>query len=105
MCIRDRKYYTLLERRTVSQGKLTIESRLFVSDTRSTIGTQVPLAALPQYADLQPSFELPIDNICLLYTSCQLLMCRPETTPNLIHDICYREAKEYLERMCNESDL
>ena len=37
--------------------------------------------------------------------NCQLLMCKAETTPELIHDICYREAKEYLERMCNESDL
>ncbi len=37
--------------------------------------------------------------------NCQLLMCRAETTPSLIHDICYREAKEYLERMCYESDL
>ena len=37
--------------------------------------------------------------------NCQILMCKAETTPNLIHDICYREAKEHLERMCNESDL
>lgn len=36
---------------------------------------------------------------------CQLLMCKAETTPELIHDICYRETKEYLERLCNESDL
>lgn len=71
----DGKYYTLLERRTVSQGKLTIESRLFVSDTRSTIGTQVPLAALPQYADLQPSFELPIDNIGMVTLQTPMLNC------------------------------
>lgn len=37
--------------------------------------------------------------------NCQLLMCKAETTPSLIHDICYREAKEHLERMCNEPDL
>lgn len=37
--------------------------------------------------------------------NCQILMCKAETTPNLIHDICYREAKEHLERMCNESNL
>lgn len=36
---------------------------------------------------------------------CQILMCKAETTPSLIHDICYREAKERLERMCNESNL
>lgn len=37
--------------------------------------------------------------------NCQIIMCKPETTPNLIRDICYREAKEYLERMCDEPDL
>lgn len=36
---------------------------------------------------------------------CQILMCKAETTPSLIHDICYREAKEHLERMCDESHL
>lgn len=36
---------------------------------------------------------------------CQILMCKAETTPSLIHDICYREAKERLKRMCNEPDL
>lgn len=36
---------------------------------------------------------------------CQMLMCKPETTPRLIHDICFRETKERLERMCDESDL
>ena len=37
--------------------------------------------------------------------NCQILMCKAETTPSLIHDICYRESKEYLERMCHESGL
>lgn len=36
---------------------------------------------------------------------CQILMCKAETTPSLIHDICYRETKEHLERMCDESHL
>lgn len=71
----DGKYYTLLERRTVSHGNLTIESRLFVSDTRSTIGTQVPLSTLPQYADLQPSFELAIDSIGMVALQTPMLNC------------------------------
>lgn len=71
----DGKYYTLLERRTVSQGKLTIESRLYISDTRSTIGTQVPLSTLPQYTDLQPSFELPIDSIGMVALQTPMLNC------------------------------
>lgn len=69
------KYYTLLERRTVSQGKLTIENRLYVSDTRSTIGTQVPLYTLSQYADLQPSLELPVDNIGMVVLQTPMLNC------------------------------
>lgn len=36
---------------------------------------------------------------------CQMLMCKAETTPSLIREICYREAKERLERMCNEPGL
>lgn len=71
----DGKYHTLLERRTVSQGKLTIESRLFVSDTRSSIGTRVPLSTLSQYADLQPSFELPIDSIGMVALQTPMLNC------------------------------
>lgn len=30
---------------------------------------------------------------------CQLLMCKPETTGKLIHDVLYREGKERLENM------
>lgn len=52
-------YYTLLERRTIgADGRLTIESRLFRSTDRGTMGSQVPLATLPQYAWLQPSVTL-----------------------------------------------
>lgn len=36
---------------------------------------------------------------------CQIIMCEPETTPRLIHDICIREARERLEAMADESDL
>lgn len=34
--------------------------------------------------------------------NCQILMCKSETSGKLIHDILYREAKEYLERMVDE---
>jgi A118 family predicted phage portal protein len=53
-------YYTLLERRTIdSNGYLTIDSRLYRSDDKSVIGTQVSLAALDKYAAIQPLFTLP----------------------------------------------
>lgn len=34
--------------------------------------------------------------------NCQLIMCKKETTPKLLHDICYREAKEYLAKIVND---
>lgn len=53
-------YYTLLERRTIDpSGKLTIESRLYCSDTKDAIGTQIPLTGLDKYARIQPVFTLP----------------------------------------------
>ena len=33
---------------------------------------------------------------------CQVIMCKHETTGKLIHDILYREAKEFLVRMVDE---
>lgn len=36
---------------------------------------------------------------------CQIILCDPLTTPYLIHDICYREAKERLEDMEDAPDL
>lgn len=54
-------YYTLLERRTVDYaGFLTIESRLYRSDTADVLGVEVPLAALDKYAALEPVNTLPM---------------------------------------------
>lgn len=52
-------FYTLLERRTVEQGYLTIESKLYRSDTASVLGAEVPLATLDKYAELAPVNTLP----------------------------------------------
>lgn len=53
-------YYTLLERRTVDAGGyLTIESKLYRSDSVNILGSEIPLAALDQYAKLQPVNTLP----------------------------------------------
>ena len=35
---------------------------------------------------------------------CQLIMCRPESTPRLIREICYREVKERLEAAADAND-
>lgn len=68
------KYYTLMERRTVD-GVLTIESKLYVSDTRSTIGTQVPLATLDRYAELLPAMTLPVNHLGVVPLSTPMLNC------------------------------
>lgn len=53
-------FYTLLERRTVDyDGYLTIESKLYRSDTESVLGVEVPLATLDKYAMLEPENRLP----------------------------------------------
>lgn len=55
-----RYYYTLLERRTVGAGGyLTITNKLYRSFSEYTIGDEVPLEALPQYADLEEEYTFP----------------------------------------------
>lgn len=47
-------YYTLLERRTVgTEGLLTIENRLYRSDSNDVLGSRVQLTELEKYAALQ----------------------------------------------------
>ena len=53
-------FYTLLERRSIDgNGYLTIESRLYRSDNRDVLGTEIPLATLDQYAALEQVNTLP----------------------------------------------
>ncbi|WP_050697606.1 phage portal protein [Anaeromassilibacillus senegalensis] len=58
--VQGKTYYTLLERRQVdAAGYLTIESKLYQSDTENVLGTPVPLVALDKYAALRPVNVLP----------------------------------------------
>lgn len=58
--VRDRYYYTLLERRTLDDnGFLTLQNRLFRSLNDQTLGTQVSLATLEQYRELPDSYTYP----------------------------------------------
>ena len=66
--VRDRFYYTLLERRTVDAGGyLTIRNYLCRSATSGTIGQLVSLQELPEYADLAEiyTFQRPIGSVGL----------------------------------------
>lgn len=61
-------YYTLLERRTVdANGYLTIRNSLYRSATSGTLGQQVGLQSLPEYAELpdEYTFTVPIGSIGL----------------------------------------
>lgn len=56
---KDGRFYTLLERRSLDEaGRLVIENKLFLSLDGQSLGTPVSLTALPQYAQLTPSFTV-----------------------------------------------
>lgn len=54
---REQNFYTMLERRTLDgAGRLTIRNKLFRSSIVDALGREVPLAELPQYANLMPEY-------------------------------------------------
>lgn len=58
--LREGWYYTLAERRTVdAAGALIIRSRLYRSRDRGSLGTEIPLSALEEYAGLVSELVLP----------------------------------------------
>lgn len=55
--VTGRYYYTLLERRTVgADGLLTIENKLYRSESDDLLGSRVQLAELEKYAKLQDTY-------------------------------------------------
>ena len=95
------KYYTLCERRYIDEdGKLTIQAKLYRSDTREYYGKEVPLAEVPQYADVEPEIKLNMNNIGLIPFVCPAENCIDGTddpvsiyaaASKLIHDININE--------------
>lgn len=62
--------YTLLERRSVDgHGYLTIRYMLYVSSTSETLGREVRLDSLPQYAHLAPehTYSMPFGGLGMTY--------------------------------------
>lgn len=55
----DQHYYTLLERRKVEDGFLTITNRLFQANSPGELGKPVALNARPEYAGLPEKFTFP----------------------------------------------
>lgn len=80
--IMGRFYYTLLERRTVGDGGyLTITNKLYRSQNASTIGQPVPLAELPQYADLaeEYTFQKPVGSVGIAWLKTPIENCVDES--------------------------
>lgn len=76
--VRDKWYYTLLERRTVDgRGYLTIRNRLYRSYTSDTLGQEVALSTLPEYVDLaaEYTFREPVGSVGLVSVRTPVLNC------------------------------
>lgn len=77
-CTAGNCYYTLLERRSVDQnGYLTIENKLYRSVNSDNLGTQVPLATLPEYAALAAryTFAQPVGSVGLVCVKAPMFNC------------------------------
>ncbi len=76
--IRDRHYYTLLERRTVDeQGCLTIQNRLYRSMNSQNLGTAVPLDSIAEYSQLPECYryDQPFGSVGLVQVKTPILNC------------------------------
>lgn len=71
--IRGKYYYTLLERRTVADGKLVIECQVFKSHDRDTLGERGVLDEI--YPGLQPESTLEINNLGLIPVKLPIKNC------------------------------
>ena len=76
-CVRGRYYYTLLERRTLHKGALTIENRLYRSISDKALGELCSLADHPEFAHLPSRYTFPavMENVGLVEMKMPLLNC------------------------------
>lgn len=76
--IHGNRYYTLLERRSVDEnGYLTIRNKLYQSFSEETLGQEVRLSSIPQYADLQEEYTYtkPVGSIGLISLRTPMVNC------------------------------
>lgn len=76
--VRDKWYYTLLERRTVDgRGYLTIRNRLYRSYSDTQLGQEVPLSTLPEYEALpeEHTFREPVGSVGLIGVRTPMVNC------------------------------
>lgn len=74
---RGRYHYTLLERRTLDRGVLTIENRLYRSLSDKSLGELCSLADHPEFAHLPSQYTFPavMENVGLVELKTPLLNC------------------------------
>ena len=74
---RGRYHYTLLERRTLEKGVLTIENRLYRSLSDKSLGELCALADHPEFANLPGRYTFPavMENVGLVELKTPLLNC------------------------------
>lgn len=76
--VQGKYYYTLLERRRVdADGFLTIENKLFRSQNRENLGSQVSLSECSRYKQLFSGYryEKPVHSVGLVQVKCPILNC------------------------------
>lgn len=65
-CTYGKHYYTLLERRTVAGGRLTIVNKLYRANTYEALGQQVELHSCPLFASLQDKWQYELPHLGLV---------------------------------------
>lgn len=70
-----RFYYTLLERRTLENGQLVIQNRLYRSLSDHNLGGPVPLSAHPGYAHLAENCVYPVPSLGLVRVKTPMVNC------------------------------
>ena len=68
-------YYTLLERRSVDDGILTIRYRLYRSATREKLGSEVDLREHPQYRSLPQLWRSEVGSLGLVRMKTPMINC------------------------------
>ena len=61
--IRGEDYFTLLERRSLQKGQLSITYQLFKSRSADKLGQQVSLKSHPFYEELSEQYRYPVDTL------------------------------------------
>lgn len=93
--IRGGEIYTRLEKHDFLSGKETIQNKAFLSSSNATLGGEIPLTAVPEWADIAPRAEIAnIDRPLFAYFRIPLANNKDRSSPlgvsvfaNAVHTI------------------